>query len=420
MRALIGVELLRKLPAGPEDIRDTKLPGFVLRVRPSGVHTYFANPRGEWIKLGTTATLTAPEARERARQELGKTTEQRRRERQEAEQAADEAERAAMEARRDAYTLRQFIADHYEPWVKVNRKTGAEQTARLRQTFAELLDKPLARLSAFDIERWRSARLKAGKSAETVNRDLNTLRGALSRALDWSADLGLGLTVHPLAKVKAVKTDTRAQVRYLSTAEESRLLKALTARDEARRAERERANRWRTERKYAAWPVYGTYTDHLTPMVTLALHTGMRRGELFALTWADVNPTKAVVTVRGETAKSDQTRHIPLNVTAATVLATWREITKPEKVTDLVFPGADGARLEDIKTAWGALLKAAKIEAFRFHDCRHHFASKLVMAGVDLNTVRELLGHSDLKMTLRYAHLAPEHRAAAVAKLVGA
>jgi integrase len=85
----------------------------------------------------------------------------------------------------------------------------------------------------------------------------------------------------------------------------------------------------------------------------------------------------------------------------------------------LVFPGRDGeSRLVDIKTGWMALLRKAEITQFRFHDLRHTFASKLVMAGVDLNTVRELLGHADIKMTLRYAHLAPEHKAAAVAKLV--
>ena len=78
---------------------------------------------------------------------------------------------------------------------------------------------------------------------------------------------------------------------------------------------------------------------------------------------------------------------------------------------------ADG-RLDNVKKGWLPIVKVAKLEAFRFHDLRHTFASKLVMAGVDLNTVRELLGHADLKMTLRYAHLAPEHKAAAVAKLV--
>jgi site-specific recombinase XerD len=64
------------------------------------------------------------------------------------------------------------------------------------------------------------------------------------------------------------------------------------------------------------------------------------------------------------------------------------------------------------------VLAEAEIKKFRWHDMRHSFASRLTMAGVDLNTIRELLGHSDYKMTLRFAHLAPEHKAAAVAKLI--
>jgi integrase len=142
----------------------------------------------------------------------------------------------------------------------------------------------------------------------------------------------------------------------------------------------------------------------------------MRRGELFAMRWPDVDLTRAIVTVRGGDAKSGQTRHIPLNTEAVAVLSAW----KPGAAADFVFAGRDGEAMDDIKTAWLNLAKAAKLESFRFHDTRHSFASKLVQAGVDLNTVRELLGHSDIKMTLRYAHLAPEHKAAAVAKLVKA
>lgn len=61
-----------------------------------------------------------------------------------------------------------------------------------------------------------------------------------------------------------------------------------------------------------------------------------------------------------------------------------------------------------------SVLKRAGIKDFRFHDCRHTFASQLVMSGVDLTTVKELLGHKDIKMTLRYAHLAPAHKKKAV------
>jgi site-specific recombinase XerD len=90
---------------------------------------------------------------------------------------------------------------------------------------------------------------------------------------------------------------------------------------------------------------------------------------------------------------------------------------KPNTESSLVFPGKDGAMLTDAKHSWETILKLAQIKNFRWHDMRHHFASRLVMAGVDLNTVRELLGHSDLKMTIRYAHLCPNIKAEAVSRL---
>jgi integrase len=402
MKAFIGTELLRKLPAGPCEIRDTKLPGFVLRVRPSGSHSYLVSyKRGSWHVLGSTKVLSAPEAREQARQVLADVA-----------KGADPV--AAKREAKKQTTFEDFVTDSYEPWATAQRKTGAEQTARLRQVFGSVLNAlRLSEINPFVVERWRSARLKDGTATTTVNRDLSTLRGALSRAVDW----GL-LSAHPLAKVKASKTDRRALVHYLSAEEETRLLAALAARDDRRRAERDSANRWREERGYKRWAAFGIYSDHLTPLVILALNTGLRRGELFALCWSDVDLVGARLTVRGEEAKSGQTRHVPLNATALQALKTWRaELERPE-ARAFVFPGDEGEALVDIKRSWGKVLTAAKVYDFRFHDCRHSFASKLVMAGVDLNTVRELLGHADIKMVLRYAHLAPEHTAAAVAKLV--
>lgn len=399
MKGLIGTELLRKLPTGPVDVRDAKLKGFVLRVRPSGTHSYFANyDRGRWHLLGTTDKLDPAEARAEARKVLGGVWK-------------GEDPQAERRAKRAAITFKTFVAEHYEPWATAQRKTGVEQTARLRAVFGETLDAlPLGEITAFHIERWRSARLKDGISPSTVNRDLNVLRAALRLAKQWKL-----IPTHPLADVKLSKVDRAGTVRYLLPAEETRLRAALTARDDARRADRERANIWRRDRGYAEWPAYGAYVDHLTPVVLLALNTGMRRGELLSARWRDVDLTRAVLTVRGTHSKTGQTRHIPLNSEAVQVLATWKNAVPSG---DHVFTGHDGAPMADIKTAWGRLVRAAKLENFRFHDLRHTFASKLVQAGVDLNTVRELLGHSDIKMTLRYAHLAPEHKAAAVQKLV--
>lgn len=90
---------------------------------------------------------------------------------------------------------------------------------------------------------------------------------------------------------------------------------------------------------------------------------------------------------------------------------------KSDTKSGLVFASKNNQPFNNVKRSWSAVLEKANITEFRWHDLRHHFASKLVMAGVDLNTVRELLGHSDIKMTLRYAHLAPEHKINAVRKI---
>jgi integrase len=329
---------------------------------------------------------------------------------------------AAREAK--AHTLRSFLDEVYEPWAKANIRTPGNTLLRLRSNFREFQSKKLNDINAWVTEKWRTSRLKAGKKATTVNRDLDDLRAALGKAVDWKL-----LDAHPLAGVKRSKADDNAIVRYLDDEEEKRLRAALDAREERIRAERDRANAWRAERGYRTMPDLRrvAYADHLKPMVLVSLNTGIRRGELFNLEWRDVKfqgervggrVVPPQLTVRSESAKSRKVRHIPLNAEALAVLQGWRE-RRPE-AEGLVFSGRNGDRLDNVRKAWLGVLKEAGIKAFRWHDQRHHFASRLVMAGVDLNTVRELLGHADYKMVLRYAHLSPEHTAAAVAKLVRA
>jgi integrase len=108
---------------------------------------------------------------------------------------------------------------------------------------------------------------------------------------------------------------------------------------------------------------------------------------------------------------------VPLHDKIVAVVKAWRpEGVSPEAY---VFPGDEGKPMTSLKTSWMAIAKAARLKHFRFHDLRHSFASRLVQAGVDLATVRELLGHSDFALTLRYSHLSAANKEAAVAKLGG-
>ncbi|MNP19667.1 Tyrosine recombinase XerD [compost metagenome] len=202
-------------------------------------------------------------------------------------------------------------------------------------------------------------------------------------------------------------------VRYLDADETKRLRNALDTRQDEMKAERENANKWRADRGKEQMQslAHLPFTDHLKPMVLVSLNTGMRRGELFDLKWSAVNFDTKTITVAGDTTKTSDTRYIPMNKEVMSALKDWK---KQAGKSRYIFPSQGGGRLEDVKSAWLKLLERAKIDGFRWHDMRHDFASRLVMAGVPLNTVRDLLGHADIKMTLRYAHLAPGTKAAAV------
>lgn len=390
------------------EVADTEIPGFRLRVAPSGVMTYalmYRTPQGRRARytIGKHGAITPAQARKGAADKLAEI------------QLGADPQQAKKQARQqfEMPTLRQFIEGDYREWATAHRKSGAQTVSRIQGAFAaEFGDTRLDKLTAWNLEKWRSKRLKGGVQNATINRDLTALQGALTKACMWGK-----LEASPFADIKPLDEDDTPHVRYLDRAEEKRLRNALDAREERLRVERDTANAWRRARGYEELVDRRAvvHADYLKPMVLLSMNTGMRRGELFQLTWQCVDLINAQIKVMGKTAKKLKSRYIPLNREAFDVLQSWR--AQQDKHDGLVFQGKDGNPFNNVKKAWAGLLKQAQIAAFRWHDLRHHFASKLVMAGVDLNTVRELLGHSDIKMTLRYAHLAPEHKAAAVARL---
>ncbi|HEY4214484.1 MAG TPA: site-specific integrase [Steroidobacteraceae bacterium] len=223
---------------------------------------------------------------------------------------------------------------------------------------------------------------------------------------------------HPFTGLKPLKTDKRGRVRFLSAEDEERLRAALIERETELRAQRDRFNHWRAVRHKTTFPVRDQYfVDYIRPIVLLAMNTGMRRAEILGLRWVDVDLNARLLTVTGAVSKNRQSRHIPLNVEAKEVLTRWKAQRAPSRSDEVVFGGHKGEKMLRIDKAWAALREVADLPGWRLHDLRHHFASRLVQEGTDLNVVRELLGHADITMVLRYAHLDPTNLAVAVERV---
>lgn len=285
---------------------------------------------------------------------------------------AEIAENKYLDVRKDPdpITFHEFAVD-YIKWVKANHKPSSWATdISIMRSLEEAFDnKNIHEITTWDIEKWKQKR-KAEVKPSTVNRKLAVLKSFFSKAIEWGKCQG-----HPASKVKLLKGVTK-RLRYLMPEEVQRLV--------------------------------SNCADFLKPIVTLAVHTGMRKSEILGLKWSQINFEQGIITILES--KNEERRDIPMDETIKSILKGI------EPNNDLVFPNKKGKRIDNVflYRAFNEALEKSEIGDFRIHDLRHTFASNLVMEGIDLNAVRELLGHKDLKMTLRYAHLAPNYRAKAV------
>jgi site-specific recombinase XerD len=153
------------------------------------------------------------------------------------------------------------------------------------------------------------------------------------------------------------------------------------------------------------------FPEHV-PALLVSLHTGLRSSEQFRLQWRDINFAQKQVTARA-TKNGDPERHVPLNSTA---LKAFEELKAkyPSQPTRFapVFLNSDGNRLRGHRDWFDPILEAVEdtsLADYHWHCNRHTTASRLVMAGVNLKAVQAIMGHKTIAMTMRYAHLAPNH-----------
>jgi integrase len=298
----------------------------------------------------------------------------------------------------EAPNFAKFAVDWLSTYAVVNNKPSevVNKEVVLRVHLIPFFgNRRLDEISSRDIEKYKAEKLKQTPkdrskdkskekpkakplSAKTINNHLTVLRKLLVTAEEWELIRGL-------PKIKKLRAAT-PKFDWLSAEEGALFLQ-------------------KVEAHYSQWYV----------LFLLALRTGLRRGEIFALHWEDIDLKRAFLTVRYTvfrgrlvTPKNGKERVVPL--TPRLVEALKARLADMGKGAILVFPGADGeitTHQDHVDRPLKGALKKAELRELRFHDLRHAFASQLVTAGRNIKEVQELLGHQSIQMTMRYAHLAP-------------
>jgi site-specific recombinase XerD len=268
------------------------------------------------------------------------------------------------------------LADDAMEYSKVHKRSYKDDKVRMAKLKEWIGERSADSVSPQEIERWLS-----GKAKELKPATLNRYRALLSLTFRLGIENGK-VQVNP-ARLVRQRTEGNGRIRFLSPEEEQALREV----------------------------IHIDFLHHEAEL-DLALNTGLRRSEQYELTWNCVDFQRRQLTV--PRSKNGETRHVPLNDAAIGAL---RTAEKFKNGSPYVFLNDDGTRLRTPRFWFHAAVVNAGLKDFTWHCLRHTFASRLVMAGVDLRTVQELMGHKTIQMTVRYAHLAPHHQLAAVQRL---
>lgn len=277
-------------------------------------------------------------------------------------------------------TLNELI-DRYLARVLPDKRqrTQDSQKAQLAWWRDEIGTLALASVDSSCIADCRDKLTDEGRMPATANRYM----AALSHCLTYAKKELKWIESNPCLDVKKGK-ETRGRVRFLSSDERNRLLDACKE----------------------------SSCKQLYPAVLLAMSTGMRRGEQMGLTWRQVDLQTGRIIL--EDTKNGERRTV---IATGPALDELKKMAKVRRIDcDLVFPGQRKTPVILTKP-WYAVLKAAGIENFRWHDLRHSFASELAMSGATLAEIAEAMGHKTLSMVKRYAHLTEGHISSVVERM---
>lgn len=238
----------------------------------------------------------------------------------------------------------------------------------------------------------------------------------LNKAKEWGY-----INENPIRDVRLARQDKSivAKIRIISTEEENRLWAVIRHREDEIRRHRASHNLWLRARGFEERQDLSKceFADFLRPMLIIILNCGLRRSEAFLIEWGDMDFQVCTLAIRGEIAKSGQTRVIPLNTVAMETFTAWRT-QSPGGDDSVVFPNPEtGQPFTTITKTWHQMRKAAGLPMLRLHDLRHTFCSRLLAAGADLQTVRELAGHTSISTTAICLHSTQDRKRVAVEAL---